>query len=230
MNQSANLWLYFVVVFGIIVLPGLDMAFVMASSILGGRRAGLAAVGGIVAGGACHLLMATAGIAVLLKLWPALFHVLLLAGAAYIAWMGAVFFRSDSVFKPSAGHEVLAPAAIFRRAMMTSLLNPKAYIFMLAIFPQFLKTDHGPLWLQSGVLGMITALTQLGVYGALALASSQASGWFNAHPRAATVTARSMGVLLIFTALLSAGQAVRALAPALQPGDVVVVVGGHTLR
>lgn len=230
MNQSANLWLYFVVVFGIIVLPGLDMAFVMASSILGGRRAGLAAVGGIVAGGLCHLLMATAGIAVLLKLWPALFNVLLLAGAAYIAWMGVGFLRSDSVFKPSTGREVLAPAVIFRRAMMTSLLNPKAYIFMLAIFPQFLKTDQGPLWLQSGVLGMITALTQLGVYGALAFASSQASGWFSDHPRAATVTARSMGVLLIVTALFSASQAVRTLAPEWRSGDVVVVVGGRSLR
>ena len=230
MNQSANLWLYFVVVFGIIVLPGLDMAFVMASSILGGRRAGLAAVGGIVAGGVCHLLMATAGIAVLLQLWPALFNIVLLAGAAYIAWMGVSFLRSDSVFKPSTGREVLAPAVIFRRAMMTSLLNPKAYIFMLAIFPQFLKTDQGPLWLQSGVLGMITALTQLGVYGALAFASSQASGWFNTHPRAAGVTARTMGVLLIFTALLSASQALRALAPEWRPGDVVVVVGGHSPR
>lgn len=230
MNQSANLSLYFVVVFGIIVLPGLDMAFVMASSILGGRRAGLAAVGGIVAGGVCHLLMATAGIAVLLELWPALFHALLLAGAAYIAWMGLGFLRSDSVFKPGAGREVLAPAVVFRRAMMTSLLNPKAYIFMLAVFPQFLKPDLGPLWQQSGVLGMITALTQLGVYGALAFASSQASGWFNAHPRAAAVTARSMGVLLIFTALLSASQAVRTLAPEMGAGDVVVVVGGRSPR
>lgn len=230
MDQSANLWLYFVVVFGIIVLPGLDMAFVMASSILGGRRAGLAAVGGIVAGGVCHLLMATAGIAVLLKLWPALFDVLLLAGAAYIAWMGVCLLRSDSVFRPAKEREMLAPSVIFRRAMMTSLLNPKAYIFMLAIFPQFLKSDQGPLWLQSGMLGMITALTQFGVYGALAFASSQASGWFHGHPRAATVAARSMGVVLIFTALLSAGQALRTLAPEWQPGEVMVVTGGRSLR
>lgn len=56
-------------------------------------------------------------------------------------------------------------------------------------------------------LGAITALTQLAVYGALAFASSQSSGWFLAHPRAATATARGMGALLIVTALLSAAQA-----------------------
>jgi threonine/homoserine/homoserine lactone efflux protein len=101
---------------------------------------------------------------------------------------------------------------------------------MLAIFPQFLKTDQGPLWLQSGVLGAITAVTQIGVYGALAFASSQASGWFSAHPRAAVVTARAMGVLLIVTALLSASHALRELAPDWRPSGVTLVVGGRSVR
>ncbi len=207
MSHSATLWLYFVVVFGVIALPGLDMAFVMGSSMLGGRRAGLAAVGGIIAGGLCHLCMGALGVAVVLKLWPPLFQIMLLAGAVYIAWMGYSLLRSDSVFHPAPGTEALADSVIFRRAMVTSLLNPKAYIFMLAIFPQFLKPGLGPLWVQSGVLGAITAGTQAAVYGALAWAASGASGWFHAHPRAATITARIMGVLLILTAILSASQA-----------------------
>ena len=53
----------------------------------------------------------------------------------------------------------MSDAVIFRRALTTSLLNPKAYIFMLAIFPQFLRPGQGPLWVQSGVLAGITALT-----------------------------------------------------------------------
>lgn len=207
MSQTANLWLYFVVVFGVIALPGLDMAFVMGSSLLGGRSSGMAAVGGIIAGGFCHLCMGALGVAVVLQLWPALFKLMLLAGAIYIAWIGWSLLRSDSIFHPAPGTEVLAHTAIFRRAMMTSLLNPKAYIFMLAIFPQFLRPGQGPLWVQSGVLGAITALTQAAVYGALALAAGQASGWFASHPRAATVTARIMGVLLLLTALGSASQA-----------------------
>jgi hypothetical protein len=39
-----------------------------------------------------------------------------------------------------------------------------------------------------------------------------------------------MGVLLVFTALLSAGQAVRGLAPEWRPSEVMLVVGGHTVR
>jgi len=206
MTQAANLWLYFIVVFGVVALPGLDMAFVMGSSMLGGRRSGMAAVGGIVVGGFCHLCMGALGVAVVLQYWPPLFKIMLLGGAAYIAWMGYTLLRSDSIFHPAPGAEALANGVIFRRALTTSLLNPKAYIFMLAIFPQFLRPDDGPLWVQSGVLGGITALTQLGVYGALAYAASGASGWFAAHPAAATVAARIMGLLLIATAALSVSQ------------------------
>lgn len=209
MHPDAHLWLYFIVVFGVVALPGLDMAFVMGSAMLGGRRAGLAAVAGIVAGGGCHLCMGALGVAVVLQLWQPLFRLMLLAGAAYIGRMGYQLMRSDSIFHPAKDGELLAHRLIFRRAITTSLLNPKAYIFMLAVFPQFLRPGQGPLWLQSGVLGTITALTQAAVYGVLALAAGRASGWFAAHPGAATLTARIMGLLLIATAVFSAGHAWR---------------------
>lgn len=210
MSQAANLWLYFAVVFGIIILPGLDMAFVMASSMLGGRRSGLAAVAGIMAGGLCHLVMGALGAAALLLLWPALFQAMLAFGAAYLAWIGLSFLRSSSysssVFVPGQATPVLAPATAFRRAMLTSLINPKAYLFMLAVFPQFLKPELEPIWIQAGLLGMITLLTQLAVYGALALVSSRAAGWFGRNPAGATIAARAIGVLLIAVAVLTAAQ------------------------
>ena len=39
--DAAQLGLFFVVVFGVIALPGLDMAFVLASSVRGGSGAGI---------------------------------------------------------------------------------------------------------------------------------------------------------------------------------------------
>ena len=206
MSEAATLWLYFVVVFGIIALPGLDMAFVMASALLGGRRSGAAAVAGIVAGGVCHLAMGALGVAVVLRLWPALFQLLLGGGALYLAWIGVSFLRSTAMLLPNATTTACAPAATFRRAIVTSLLNPKAYLFMLAIFPQFIKPALGPIWIQAGTLGAITALTQCAVYGALALLAGRAGGWLARHPDAATATARIIGVLLLAVAALTASQ------------------------
>ncbi len=209
--MNANLLLYFIVVFGIIALPGMDMAFVMSSAMLGGRRAGMAAVAGIVAGGVCHLLMGGLGVAAVLKLWPALFQCMLVAGAAYIAWIGIAFLRSENGFQPGPALTLCAPGTTFRRAMVTSLLNPKAYLFMLAIFPQFLKPAAGPIWAQASVLGSITAGTQLAVYGVLALLASQASGWFARHPGASTAVARAIGLVLLGTACWTASQVGTAL-------------------
>lgn len=200
MHQSINLWLYFLIVFGVIVLPGLDMAFVLASSLVGGRRSGLAAVAGIIAGGICHVTMGVLGLAVVLKLWPSLFNLVLLAGAAYIAWIGWSLLRSKDGFHFAATPgqaRAKAPATTFYQGMLTSLLNPKAYVFMLAIFPQFLKIDAGPIWGQALVLWIITALTQAGVYGFIAILSSRTRAWFDENPRGGLITARMVGGLLI---------------------------------
>ena len=40
MTFAAHLWVFFGLVFGIILLPGLDMACVLACTLGGGRRAG----------------------------------------------------------------------------------------------------------------------------------------------------------------------------------------------
>lgn len=207
MISTANLSLYFIVVLGIVALPGMDMAFVMATSLLGGRRAGMAAVAGIVAGGLCHLVMAGLGVAAILRWSPALFQVMLAGGAVYIAWMGVAFLRSSGIALPGHAAALSSPGQAFRRAMVTNLVNPKAYIFMFAIFPQFLQPALGPVWIQAGLLGAITSLTQAGVYGALALAAAAASSWFAGNPQASVVVARATGVLLLGVAALTASQA-----------------------
>lgn len=204
MNETAHLWLYFFVVFGIIVLPGLDMAFVVANSLVGGNRAGFAAVAGIVAGGVCHVAMGALGIAALLALWPAMFNAMLLAGALYIGWTGWTLLRSSAALEPGAqAGTVLDRRSVFVRGMTTCLLNPKAYVFMLAVFPQFLEPGNGPLWIQASALGLITAFTQAAVYGAVALLAVRASRWLEGNPDARANVARGVGIVLIVAALLT---------------------------
>lgn len=201
MSHSADLLLFAALAFGIIVLPGLDMAFVMGSSLVAGRRHGMAAVAGIIAGGACLVAMTTLGIGALLKMVPEAFNALLLAGALYIAWIGVSLLRADSAFGVQPGRRAPSAWITFRRGALTCLMNPKAYLFMLAVFPQFLRTAYGPLWSQSLVLWMIIAVTQLAVYGVVALAAVRARGWLVRRPGAGLVTARVVGTVLIGAAL-----------------------------
>lgn len=205
MTPSANLWLYFLVVSGVIILPGMDMAFVMGSSMTGGRRTGLAAVAGIVAGGVCHMAIAATGISAVLKLMPAAFVFMLAVGAAYIAWIGWCLLGASAASGPVLGASSGArtPARSFSGAMATSLLNPKAYVFMLAIFPQFVHAGQGSVWAQAGVLGLITAATQLAVYGGLALVAARARTALAAQPKAAAWVGKAIGAVLIAAAALT---------------------------
>ena len=210
MNHAAQLWLFFVVVFGVIALPGLDMAFVFGSALSGGRARGLAAVAGIVAGGACHVLMTALGISVLVRLVPGVFNALLLAGALYIAWIGIALLRSAAAFRaPEAEQATVALGATFRQGLLTCLLNPKAYLFMLAIFPQFLRPADGLLWLQALVLWAIIALTQCGVYGTLALLAGRVRGWLQGRPASGALATRCVGGLLIAVAVFTGLEGLR---------------------
>ena len=204
MQEATHLWLFFVVVFGVIVLPGLDMAFVLASSLVGGRGSGLAATAGIVAGGIVHVAMGALGIVAVLRLVPAAFNAVLLAGAAYIAWIGIGLVRSRGAFAEPGRERERTRAATFRQGMVTSLLNPKAYLFTLAVLPQFMKPEYGSIAAQAVILWLIIALTQVAVYGGLATAGDGARTWFAERPSVNQWLARGVGLLLLATAAFTA--------------------------
>jgi threonine/homoserine/homoserine lactone efflux protein len=203
MTHYEQLWLFFALVFGIIVLPGLDMAFVLGSALTGGRSRGLLAVAGIIAGGVCHVVMTALGISVLIQLVPGAFNALLLAGALYIAWIGISLMRSEASFGLHADTPPRSRATTFRQGMLTSLLNPKAYLFMLAVFPQFLRPEYGLIWLQAAVMWLIIALNQFLVYGSLALMADRSRRWLQGRPAAGTLAARCVGGLLIAAAMFT---------------------------
>jgi threonine/homoserine/homoserine lactone efflux protein len=204
MDHYSQLWLFFAMVFGIVVLPGMDMAFVIASSMTGGRTRGFFAVAGIVFGGVCHVIAGALGLGLVLKLVPGLVNLMLLAGSAYIAWIGWSLARTSSMLLSLPATTPGSHWRTFRQAAATCLLNPKAYLFMLAVFPQFLRQEYGPIWLQACWLGAIIALTQASVYGALAYAADAFRRWTSERPSANLLLARIVGVALILCAAFTA--------------------------
>ena len=206
MTYGENLWLFFTLLFGIIIVPGMDMVFVMANALTGGRASGLTATAGIMAGGVFHTLYAALGVGLLLHMLPQLFNVLLLLGAAYIAWIGLSLVRSSIAIGPVEPGARLSPWTSFRRGALTSILNPKAYLFMLAVYPQFLKPQFGPLWSQALIMAIMISVTQLAVYGSLALAAGRSRDMLVASPRATALVGKSVDLVLIVVALLTAWQ------------------------
>lgn len=206
MIDPASLGLFFLLVFGIVLLPGLDMACVLASALAGGRRSGFAATAGIVAGGVCHVALGALGLVAVLQLVPEAFNAMLLAGAAYIAWIGYGLLRSEVALGPVSPAAARSSTGTFARGLVTSLLNPKAYLFMLAIFPQFLRPERGDVATQAVMLWIVIAATQLGVYGSVAWAGDGLRRWLGTRPAANRALARGVGLLLLATAAYTAAE------------------------
>ncbi|MEO8104398.1 MAG: LysE family translocator [Betaproteobacteria bacterium] len=202
--MTPDLWLYFLAVLAVILLPGMDMAYVLASSLSGGRRGAVSSVLGIVSGGIIHVVIGATGIAALMTVFPQLFHLLLTLGTLYLLWIGWHIFRSADGVAMQADLPAASSSAIYRRAVVTCLLNPKAYAFMFAIFPAFVRSDARSLLAQAGALCLITASTQIAVYGAVAALAVQSRQFMKARQKSIS---RAMGAMLIAAALATATQA-----------------------
>jgi threonine/homoserine/homoserine lactone efflux protein len=201
MTYTDNLWLFSLLLFGIIIVPGMDMLFVLTNALVGGLRSGLAATAGIMTGGAAHTLFGSTGVGILLVLAPSVFTVMLLAGVAYMAWIGFTLMRSTITVDLAGSAPSRSLGVAFRQGAITCLLNPKAYLFVFAVYPQFLKPQYGPVWSQALVMGALTGLMQLGVYGAIAFAASRGRDLLVDNKRVTTWVGRAAGLLLVLIAV-----------------------------
>jgi len=206
MNYTENLWIFTALLFGIIVVPGMDMLFVMTNALTGGRRSGFAATSGIMLGGAVHTLTGTLGVSVLAFAMPWLRDPLILLGAVYMVWVGFGLIRSTITVDGVDAVSSRPLGTIFRQGLITCLLNPKAYLFIMAVFPQFMKVQYGPLWQQAITMGLLTVIMQLLIYGSIALAASTSRDFLLTNKSATIYAGRAAGVLIMAAAVWTAWQ------------------------
>lgn len=212
MSHYSHLFVFFLLLLGIIVLPGADMAFVVGKAVIGGRRSGFAALGGIIMAGWVHVTFGALGISVILRLYPSVFRVLLVLGAGYIAWIGtSLIFNKRASESPVAEKAEPLRWSTVAQGAVTALLNPKAYLFTLAVFPQFIRPEYGAIWTQAVVLGAMITLTQFAVYGALVVVAAQARQWRASATTTTLRISRSVGAILIIVAVLGVLQGWRTL-------------------
>jgi leucine efflux protein len=131
----------------IILLPGPNSMYVLSTAARRGVRSGYAAAGGVFVGDAVIMLLSASGVAALLKAQPLLFDVVKYAGAGYLLYIGIGLIRG--AWRKRAADAAPAEAAPepaernpFRRALGISLLNPKAILFFVSFFIQFVDPAY----------------------------------------------------------------------------------------
>jgi leucine efflux protein len=200
-----NIWAYIVGTFLIILLPGPNAVFVLTTAAQRGVRAGYQAACGVFLGDAVLMFLSAAGVASLLKSTPILFTVVKYSGAAYLAWIGFGMLRSAwkswrSPATASAAPEEAAPpkrVRPFRKALSISLLNPKAILFFVAFFVQFVDPSYGAPALSFLILGVIVQIFSFSYLSALIFGGTCLAGQFRRRRRLAAGLTSGVGAAFL---------------------------------
>jgi len=164
--MSLSLWLTFVVAAILIsVSPGAGAVNTMSNGLRYGVRRSLPAILGLQLGYGVQILLVGAGLGALLASSTLALIVIKWLGVLYLVWMGVQKWREPVQPPESADSRSPSHRQQFWQAALVNLTNPKATVFLLALFPQFLVADapHGPQLLTMGLtLIVVDCLVMLG--------------------------------------------------------------------
>jgi leucine efflux protein len=200
-----DLWTYVIGAFGIVLLPGPNSLFILSVATARGVKAGFQGALGVFLGDTVLLALVGLGAAGLLRTTPALFMVVKYAGAAYLSWVGvqlllAAFKKWRSAEMPAHGEPEIPAhmAQSFKRALLVSLLNPKAILFLLSFFVQFIDPAYDTpvvpfLILSAIVMGFSAAYLSVLIFAGARLAQ----GFRSRHKLSASLSS-AVGVLFVW--------------------------------
>ncbi|KAB1642710.1 LysE family translocator [Gulosibacter chungangensis] len=178
----------------LVLTPGMDWAYVISAG-LGRRQGVLPAVLGVLSGHAIATLAVSAGLATLVAASPVTMTILTFAGSGYMIWLGIQILRQPANTNLETRAISANNSRLFVKGLVMNLLNPKLYLFFVALLPQFISTTASwPIGVQIVLLGGIHILTCAGAYFAVGYG---ASSILIGRPRAAKIVGILSGVVMV---------------------------------
>jgi threonine/homoserine/homoserine lactone efflux protein len=167
--------------------PGPAMALIFRRAALRGLRGAVPTVLGLELGLYVWALFAGAGFAALVAASEVAYLVLRIVGAVVLLVLGVKAWWT--AWRGRGAPVAVEPVPAGRRhwwgafaeGVVVQLANPKAAVFMIAFYPQFVPAD-GPVFATTAVLGLLQITLETGLYLALAAGLAHAGAWFR-RPR-----------------------------------------------
>ncbi|RNF97952.1 leucine efflux protein LeuE [Streptomyces botrytidirepellens] len=213
----------------IILLPGPNSLYVVSVAARRGPRTAYRAAGGVLCGDAVLMTLSAGGVASLLQASPALFAVVKFAGAGYLTWLAVGMLRgARKLWRQGPGSARTAEAAEtaadgagaadgtasgaverpYRRALVVSLLNPKAILFFISFFVQFVDPEYAHPALSFVALGLWAQLFSITYLSLLIFGGTYLAAVFRRRKRlTAGLSAGAGAAFLGFAAKLSLSSA-----------------------
>ena len=190
----------------IVLLPGPNSMYVLSVAARRGVRTGFRSACGVFVGDTTLIVLTSLGAASLLEATPIVFDAVKLIGAGYLIYIGYGMLRSARQMwrERKAGPDVQEPAGPvdererpFRRAVVISLLNPKAILFLLSFFVQFVDPGYGQTALSFTILGATLQLCSVLYLTTLILAGTALANAFRRRRRLSAALTTGVAALFI---------------------------------
>lgn len=207
-----DFWTFLVGTIFIVLLPGPNSFYVLSVAAQRGVREGYRGACGVFLGDLILMVLSAGGVASLLKASPALFHLVKYIGAAYLGWIGLQMLlkgwralRAGAAAVPAAVSGQLRVSKPFNRALAISLMNPKAILFFISFFIQFVDPRFDSPVLSFGLLGLVCEMLSFIYLTAIIFLGARLAAEFQRRRRLAAGMSGGVGVVFIgFGAKLAA--------------------------
>ena len=164
-----DLYLAFVLATSILILiPGPNVALIVANSVAYGTRYGLLTVAGTSSAIVVQLALTAFGMTAVLGSLAQWFEWIRWLGVAYLLWLGVRQWRAAPADLTRTQPQYRSPREIFSRGILVSFTNPKTLFFYGAFFPQFI-TPGADLTTQIAILSVTFLVIAIVLDGCWAL-------------------------------------------------------------
>jgi leucine efflux protein len=201
-----DFWTFLFGTIFIVLLPGPNSLYVLSVAAQRGIRAGYRGACGVFLGDLILMVLSACGVASLLKASPALFYLVKYIGAAYLGWIGLqMLLGCWRSLRAGATVAVAASAAAqqvrgsnpFRKALAISLMNPKAILFFISFFIQFVDPGFDTPMLSFGLLGLVCELISFAYLTVVILVGAKLAEAFRRRRRLSASMSGGVGALFI---------------------------------
>ena len=200
-----DFWTYLFGTILIVLLPGPNSLYVLSVAARRGVRDGYRGACGVFLGDLILMVLSAGGVATLLKASPALFYLVKYVGAAYLGWIGLHMLlgcwrtlrAGAAAASVSAGAPPLQESQPFGKALVISLMNPKAILFFISFFIQFVDPRFASPLLSFGLLGLVCEVISFIYLSAIILAGARLAQACRRRRRLSAGMAGGVGAMFI---------------------------------
>jgi len=199
----SDFWTFLLGTIFIVLLPGPNSLYVLSVAAQRGVRQAYRGACGIFLGDLILMALSAGGMASLLKTSPTLFYAVKYIGAAYLGWIGLQMLLS--CWRHLRNRHAITPVAIsteqnsepFTKALVISLMNPKAILFFISFFIQFVDPQFSSPLLSYGFLALICQITSFTYLTVIILLGARLADAFRQRRRLSAGMSGGVGVMFI---------------------------------